>query len=811
MKSKRYLLSFAKTKRSIAAALAAVLMAANATVASAQNKATEDNGTEGTVIGGVDDLWGVDPSPAHCTSNGTDETDRDKIVCLYNVGAKKFLSVGGKWGTHASLDVSPYSIYMIWNSGSSTYFLKNKVIGSGTGLYMGIFKDKDGVNGVFMDRKENCAITFELAKGYSETNKVYLVKINSFNPSKQLGYLTAYPDDENKFCDYKTSLAKEGSQEYENQKWKIITKKEYYKLFNITPANMESVVDASFLITCPDFRIHDTDAAQWIIKSEDQSADVNSHVLFGDKTMYKTYNKVSDSKDDAFIGRTEAHQQNYGKYFYCYTKGLRGFTFYQDVKVHKAGWYLLRCNGFTTQVDKDDNVSAHLVMAVLNKDGSIDKTKTLYSVATLNKLPVDDATNLMAADATGTGAGRAFFDGNYENQVQVCLDENGLKAMGIDKIDDDNPVTLRIGFFVDADCVLQDGDVTCVDNFKLLYAGERRRTELILDEDQTSLLYLTNAKDSYQNSVLHLHRTLKEGQWNSLILPVKLNFGQMKRTFGDDVKVAKLTSLKDGVVIFRTVEPKIDSDVMVEAFEPYIIKPTSLTKELGLPYTAEKFYTQDDENNAFWLSKDCKSESNKDDDRFSLTIPAGHYDITMVTLDRNELIKHLNLTEKEKTDYVDNGDWVDVNWNTVNWKSSTSFSTGAKEGDLTCYGTLAKTYNDNGILNGRDDLKGDYIMRDGKIVQVPSTKQYGLKGFRCWFEVKGGSSQAKPLRLEIDGTSDDATSIDEINSQPSQFTSRHKGISGVFNLDGQKVREGKSTQNLPKGIYIVNGRKVVVM
>ena len=60
MKSKSYLLSFAKAKGSIAAvALAAVLMAANATVASAQNKSTESNGTEKKVIGGVDDLSGV--------------------------------------------------------------------------------------------------------------------------------------------------------------------------------------------------------------------------------------------------------------------------------------------------------------------------------------------------------------------------------------------------------------------------------------------------------------------------------------------------------------------------------------------------------------------------------------------------------------------------------------------------------------------------------------------------------------------------------------------------------------------------------
>lgn len=182
--------------------------------------------------------------------------------------------------------------------------------GSGTGQYMGIFKDKDGVNGVFMDRNENCAIRFVKAKDYSDKNKVYLVEINSFLPVTHLGYLTAYPNDENKFCDYETNLAAEDTPEYKNQEWKVITKNEYYLLFHTNPAYMKSPVDASFLITCPDFRIHDTDAAKWIIKSEDQSANVNSHVRFGDETMYKTYDKVSNTQDGGFTGRTEDHQKN---------------------------------------------------------------------------------------------------------------------------------------------------------------------------------------------------------------------------------------------------------------------------------------------------------------------------------------------------------------------------------------------------------------------------------------------------------------------------------------------------------------------
>ena len=153
MKGKSYLLSFAKTKGSIeAVALDTVLMAANATVASAQNKATASNGTENN-IEGVDNLYGIDPSSKICTSNGTAETDGDKIVFLYNVGAKKFLSIGGLWGTQAALDGSPHSIYMYWNGDSKPYYLASKTAGSSAGTYMGIIYDKYlKKDMLFMDR-----------------------------------------------------------------------------------------------------------------------------------------------------------------------------------------------------------------------------------------------------------------------------------------------------------------------------------------------------------------------------------------------------------------------------------------------------------------------------------------------------------------------------------------------------------------------------------------------------------------------------------------------------------------------------------
>lgn len=801
MKSKRYLLSFAKTKGSIAAvALAAVLMAANATVASAQNKATEDNGIEETVIGGVDDLSGVDPSSAICTSNGTAETDGKKIVCLYNVGAKKFLSVGGMWGTHASLDVTPYPIYMNLISGSEgTYRLESKVKGSINRAYLGIDTRH---NQVFMDQGvgDRSVIRFDKANGYSETNKVYLVRIGN---TSTLGYLTAYPNNEDKLCDSQANIATEGTLEYKNQEWKVITKTEYHKLFNIAPANMKSVVDASFLIACPDFRANDADALQWAITGEGLPTDWKSHVRFGDEKMYKKHNQLNQTGQGAWVSYNGNHQRDYGQYFYCYTKGLRGFTFYQDVKVHKGGWYLLRCNGFSTS-NSSDNIKqngkplANLFITELGADNKPNDNK--YSTATLNGISQNDAYQLAQThngkNYDGAGIGHAFFEGEYENQVQICLDDDPNN-----KISDTNPVTLRIGFYVDptpdGKPEVGDNELTAVDEFKLLYAGPRRNPELILDEESTDLRYLTLAKDEYTNSVLHLNRKLNDNMWNSLILPVDLTWGQMKRTFGDAVKVAKLAALTENSVQFVTVEPDSDEAVMVKAFEPYIVFPP-YTQVKSAPYTVEHFYTSEGEDNSQWLGTDYKPTSDEKN-RLTKTLKADHYDITMVSLDREKLNEYVN---------------------TDTWESKTQFSaTGSNHGTMVCKGTMAKTYDNGKIIEGRDDLNGDYFMHKGKLIQVPSGNMsggkpysYGLKAFRCWFELTANTpAEGKPsqVSLLIDGVEDSTTGIDDIHGSKDR-TSYKRGIEGVFNINGQMVRRSCSLEGLPKGMYIVNGKKIII-
>ncbi|MDY5546107.1 MAG: hypothetical protein SPF62_02065 [Prevotella sp.] len=247
---------------------------------------------------------------------------------------------------------------------------------------------------------------------------------------------------------------------------------------------------------------------------------------------------------------------------------------------------------------------------------------------------------------------------------------------------------------------------------------------------------------------------------------------------------------------FVTVEPANDDSVMVKAFEPYIVYPP-YTQVKSAPYTVEHFYTSAGEDNSSWLGTDYKPSSDENN-RLTKTLKPDHYDITMVTLDRKKLNEYVN---------------------TKTWESIIKFdATGDGHGKMVCKGTMAKTYDkdENGknkIISGRDDLNGDYFMYKGKLIQVPHNENgkqysYGLKAFRCWFELDN-SSTAKSISLRIDGVEDSTTGIADIHGS-TDCTSYKRGIEGVFNMNGQMVRRSCSLEGLPKGMYVVNGKKIII-
>lgn len=387
-------------------------------------------------------------------------------------------------------------------------------------------------------------------------------------------------------------------------------------------------------------------------------------------------------------------------------------------------------------------------------------------------------------------AGKAFYDNKYPNEVKIHITKDFLNIVG--------QTQLLIGIGIDGKTNDNaKGEWTAFDNFRLLYYEEEaEKPELVLDEENPDLNYLTETTDAYENVKLHLNRSFTLNKWNTLTLPVSLTYGQMKSAFGDNVLLAKLDGLTATSVRFQTVNCTNDNEVMLKAFTPYIIKPT---KEAAATeaYTTPRLKKAP---NQYWLASGV-GETNTEDGEIRhksgiVEVKAGHYTIDGVTLNREALKTNLD------------NHWVS--------KTTTSAS------KMVCKGTMAKTYYVDSSKKGwfytdndgkRDNLAGDYFMKDGTMYKVPATKQYGLKAFRCWFELSNATDKtalttapAKDVSLFIDDIKDGVTGIDDITTDPN--SSNAKNLSGVYNIYGQRLSDGSSLDNLPQGIYIVNGKKV---
>ena len=82
-----------------------------------------------------------------------------------------------------------------------------------------------------------------------------------------------------------------------------------------------------------------------------------------------------------------------------------------------------------------------------------------------------------------------------------------------------------------------------------------------------------------------------------------------------------------------------------------------------------------------------------------------------------------------------------------------------------------------------------------------------VKGLRGWIETDKTSS-SKSLIFNIDGVDEEevSTGIDGLFVNGAE-TNTSISKTGVYSLSGQKISDNT---NLPKGIYIVNGRKMIV-
>ena len=763
-----------------------------------------------------------------------DFTDPAKVFFFYNVKTGKFLSAGGYWDTHVALKDYGKQICIV---GSTMNLAMDITTSEGQFLaFSGNYKDigqntKAGKDaGLFVDRSIGDAKgwTFTLVDETTNTFKISTTgtvrdttwttnfwgeKVAKVKTTYPAVYLCAAKDATVKGnnCEaYTEADLNKDAELAAGATWRVYSLADLIALQVKGIENMTAPLDLSFKLKSPGFPRGASDLKTgWTIKSySTQTEEGEAGWYFGLHNVYtKVPNKwnVGETKVDKFSDasytylfdgttykqeeknselNSKPYEREMSKFYTASVKSVHGLI-WQDVEVTKTGTYQIECKGFSTTPKavifagvKDPNNNEQMLQNRISKN---------VLVQTSNMTEAEKmALGVTANTANGTSAhnvdyaGKEFYTTDkYTNSVQVKVEvpENGKR-------------TIRFGILIeqknDTETPAAD-EWTVFDDFRLLFVSKTVNQDLVLDQDREDLKYLTETTNTYKNVSLHLKKKLIQNKWNSFVLPVDLTASQIRKAFGANTRLAKLSNLTGSAIEFESVDMDTvaDGKPAMEAYMPYIIFPSGSENDVTSPnYTAE-------------LEK-------SDGSTVKVMIGANHYVIPSVTVP----------TKKE-------GDKEVCDWSKLsndNWTTSMT----STDGKMMAIGTFARTFGDatqksdgtwnitnkDKIIAGRDDLKGSYFFDNGKMYHS-TTRARGLRGFSCWFKPTTNNDTAPNAQLTIDGvTQSGTTGIEDILADYEQPVSRF--ANGIYNLNGQLVKQGNSTAGLPSGLYIVNGKKCIV-
>lgn len=739
--------------------------------------------------------------------NLTFPTDYAQHFFLYNVKTGRFLNVGGYWGTHVSLKEYGEPLAIVKGDhklGDKTFFKLVMEMDGTEGKYVGWYgtpgdKNKDAADiGVFVDRWFADVFGWQLEKVPNDTQNTYrlytFVKSDGSNwDTTKRYYLCSNKGsvDVDVNCGAFPYNEKNENPEYAGyDEWRFLSYEQIRKLQDKRADNMKDALELSFKLRCPGFSRGDNDIKKWNTYNFKTKIGTATGLTddFAKYGLSKYYNYIAGDKTQTdenvwtntlpavtgyeFEGTKYKHRDSYrrhlGKYYTASITNKRGIV-YQDVEISIPGRYQIECKGYST------TKKASLFAGVLNSDNTlIDKAKktTLNQVSNMSQEAKDA---LHVKDKNVDYAGKNFYGSRqYINTVYVTVTQKDI---------DSNNKKIRFGIMVgdQNDTNVEGDEWTVFDDFRILYAANNVEEDLILDEMRDNLSYLVNCPTPMENKTLHLNKTFTLNKWNSFILPVNLNKTQVLATFGANARLAKLTRLTDTGIEFTSVDLlDDDSKPAIEAYVPYIIFPRKGADQTEA-YTAN--YLQNGQS------------------PLNIKIAANHYVIGKVSMP-------LTTTEGVKAN----------DWSKMDKEKWTTTMIGGND-QIKAYGTFARTFgkatqdDDKGtwtfsnkeIFEDRDNLIGSYFFDNGNMYHSNKSPR-GLRGFSCWFRTDGAQ---KSLKFTLDGvTQSGTTGIEDILADYEQPVSRF--ANGIYNLNGQLVKQGNSTAGLPSGMYIVNGKKCIV-
>lgn len=790
------------------------------------------NAQEQPVITGIGQLTGISQDELlknAITGTTFPTSDENKQFFLYNVKTGRFLNAGSYWGTHASLKQygEPLAVIDDGNESVGTKSKKLQLIMemNGTeGNFVGWWgvPATSGENhpnvGVYVDRKQGQVYGWML-EPTGDNKNTYRLRTSPHNRIDKTPY--TFSDKKYYLCSNKgvvdadrncEAYPEESLSQYKGyDEWRFISRNQIRALQEKNGDNLTDALELSFMLKCPGFSRGDNDIRSWHtydFATEKLDVEKDKFVIYGLQKFNRAviWPKVVDKNEESFTnslperiyyplqlkysdpytfdnvdyykGDIDNYRCNLGKYYCASITNKRGIIF-QDIEVTHTGTFKFECKGYSTTnkaalfagvldpTNPNKMVNNSLNRTILNQTS--DMSPTVYDELHISKYNMDYA-------------GKTFYSGNYNNVVYVTVPEETPK-------NDNGKYTIRVGIMIGEykkDTKPETagvGEWTVFDDFRMQYASRTYDEDLILDEERDNLTYLTKLKP-VKNKTLRLRKTFTVNKWNSFILPVNLTKKQVRETFGTDTRLAKLTGLTETGIEFTSVKLSGDNDLALEAYVPYLIFPT---KDPDQTPAYKARYERNDGIN----------------ERLQVNIGANHYMVDKVSMPQADGENGLSQMDQN------------------NWTSKTT-SNATNAGDsIVAYGTFARTFdpkatqNDNGewtysdkkgtIITDRDNLIGCYFFYKGNMY-YSATRPRGLRGFSCWF--KPGTKQ-NSVKLTLDGvTQDGTTGIEDILADYEQPVSRY--ANGIYNLNGQLVKQGNSTAGLPSGMYIVNGKKCFV-
>ena len=738
--------------------------------------------------------------------------DPNKVFFFYNVKTGKFLSMGGYWGMHASLKDTPIAFWaqdgnvLYKNAINFAQDLKSKQgsllkwVGNDNGTDEGVFLDRGssygqwytGFNGWFLEKVPTDAEhnTYRL---YTYTGTI------TTWPSKQV-YLSALGDaasEKNCDADTKDNLINSGLWD-EHSQWRIISLKEIQDLMAVASENLTDPLDLTFKLACPGFDRGRMDIDAWKAVATGGYARIGLEQCFhkfvpngktesltrgSDKNYDNTFDKnyefpYKGDQLQTFADR-EDYKRHMAKYFCMDVRGMHGYI-YQKQNVTKPGTYVIECKGYS------NTPKALLFAGIGQNDGSglVEGTKRTTTLNQVSNMPADEQARLHVSELNMDYAGKEFYESSkYTNSVIVQVTQEMIDNAGAEG------VSIAFGLNIgDGSQTPSLNDWTVFDDFRLIYVSNTKNEDLVLDELRGDLEYLKNGI-TYKNRVLRLAKTFKQNSWNSFVLPVDLTVKQLRDAFGGTVRLAKLKNLTATELQFETVtlDGKADKDIALVAYQPYIIFPSKTM--------------EDNNNNSPYTATIAKNGSTENP--YKVTIQAQRFEIPNVTFATN--------TNNEN----DLSNMDDL------WTTKLTHDVGT----ITAYGTFVRTFDEEAtqdkttgkwsfssskgtIRQGYDDLVGSYFFDNGDVYYTENPEKVrGLRGFSCWFKPNTNNGTKPAVYLDGVKQETELTSIGELIVGP-EAANRYGKNDGVYNLQGQRV--GNTTEGLPSGIYIVNGRKHVV-